>query len=286
MDDAPDTATYRRQRHYWRSRGVRTDADAFLDALSATAPGPAGLAHEEFALRADDILRVCKGSELSLYIVLVALFKCVAARYADDGLTTVLSPPYRRDGAGGMVVVQDRLDLGDSVRSAVELVRGTVLGAYTNQDHPPDEARRLLNTTPLLLLDGIHRVEGTPCPMVIRFAPRERSLTGLVSYDAGRLRPDLVSQFLDTFVEFADNATGDYSRPVKDVPLLSPAAAGQVEKLSRGPGRAHPSAGLHELVEARARQTPDAVAVVCGSETASHADLDGMAGRVARGLRA
>lgn len=294
---------YPEQREYWTSREVSAELGASLvDALSTThQPGigkPARDEEEEFRLSlaaTESIMRVSRGSDLSLYIVLVALFRCVAVRYVNDEWGTVLSPPYRREGGDvpeGVLVLQERLLLDETVRTAIERTRRTVLGAYSNQDVPLDAicgvdgAGHLVEKSPLLLLDGFHRGDQLPaaCPMVVRFTQEESTICGAVRFDAARLRSDLVRQFCRNLAEFAANATGDFAQTVKDVTFMSPSTERAMEDWSLGERRAVPAVGLHELFEAQVRTSPDSVAVACDGAMASYVDLDRMANCVARRL--
>ncbi|GAA3567699.1 hypothetical protein GCM10022222_59550 [Amycolatopsis ultiminotia] len=74
---------------------------------------------------------------------------------------------------------------------------------------------------------------------------------------------------------------------VADVELLSPAErATVVEEWNRTTEDFPHDRTVHALVEAQADRQPDAVAVVCGDESLSYAQLDARANRLAQALRA
>lgn len=91
---------------------------------------------------------------------------------------------------------------------------------------------------------------------------------------------------LGYWLTLLDAATADDSGPIDHLPLLD--AHGQRDMVTRwndtGTTGAR-DACVHELFEAQAARTPDAIAVVHASGRLSYADLNGRANRLARHLR-
>jgi hypothetical protein len=78
----------------------------------------------------------------------------------------------------------------------------------------------------------------------------------------------------------------DPSLPLSQLPILDDAEAHRVlVECNDTQVPAPPVAGVHELFEAQARRTPDAVAVSCAGESLTYAALDAEANRLARHLR-
>jgi amino acid adenylation domain-containing protein/non-ribosomal peptide synthase protein (TIGR01720 family) len=84
----------------------------------------------------------------------------------------------------------------------------------------------------------------------------------------------------DRFTRYLTALAGEPSRPVDDVELLTEAERRQI--LAIPPAPRPPARTLPELFEARAARAPGAVAVVCGPDRLSYAELDAASEELAR----
>ncbi|RSD09445.1 amino acid adenylation domain-containing protein [Amycolatopsis eburnea] len=101
---------------------------------------------------------------------------------------------------------------------------------------------------------------------------------GVLEYPVALFDEDTVAAFAQRYLRLLAGFAADPARPVDRVPMLD---AAEVAPL---PGGA-PGGTFAGLVEAQARRTPDAPAVVAGPDSLTYAELDAAANRVARVLR-
>lgn len=88
------------------------------------------------------------------------------------------------------------------------------------------------------------------------------------------------------FRNLLEGALADPDRAVLSLPMMSePERLHVVEELNRT-AVDYPSRLLHELVSEQAQRTPDAIAVKCGREALTYAQLESRANRLARRLQA
>jgi non-ribosomal peptide synthetase component F len=81
-----------------------------------------------------------------------------------------------------------------------------------------------------------------------------------------------------------EEAEADPSQRIGGMRLLPEAERSQILEDGQGPSTAYPSRCLHELIADRARETPDAVAVVYEGERLTYGELEARANRLGRHL--
>ncbi|HEX8272438.1 MAG TPA: amino acid adenylation domain-containing protein [Longimicrobiaceae bacterium] len=212
-----------------------------------------------------------------------------------------------------------------SYREFMRRVRGVLLDADAHQDLPfervVEELRppRDLSRHPLFqALFFLHAfvVQNAPMPGSdlgeVTFASFDPE-SGIALQDTGAAKFDLLlgmvelggvlSAILEYATDLFDTATAERlaghlvtllaaaaAEPdacIWDLPLASPGELREVEALGAPAAASLPPADrcLHELVEAQARRTPGATALVAGEASATYAELDAESRRIARFLR-
>lgn len=291
------------QRQYWQRQRIDPGAPNPLLRLLSRTDGPGDRAlrpvTRDWTLpepTSHEILRICGDSNLSVYILLLSMVEMVAARSTGEPTVTVLSPGYGASGprsAADLVVVRNEVRLSGDVRGNVLRTRRTVLGAYSHQAvtltelYGVDPAERIVRENPVVASADLHPVlpPGWPGALELRFARPGRRLTCSATYDGGRVRGDLVLEFLDTLQQFVEQASADHTAAVQHVDWLRAARLDRVSAFASGPVRESVRGRLQDLVEAQARRTPDESALVQGEHVVTYADLNRMADTVAHGLR-
>ncbi|HEV2734193.1 MAG TPA: amino acid adenylation domain-containing protein [Longimicrobiaceae bacterium] len=137
-----------------------------------------------------------------------------------------------------------------------------------------------------LEIRGARSTEWTHYPLTVTTLPgAEMELR--VAYDRGRFGTDAVRRMLGHLGGVLDRIAAGPGAPLRGLSLLS--AGEREEVLARGSAAAPapaPRETLHALFGIRAERSPEAVAVVCGEERLTYAELDRRANRLARHLRA
>ncbi len=107
-------------------------------------------------------------------------------------------------------------------------------------------------------------------------------------YDSGRWRRAAADRLLAQIETLAASAAAAPVTPLARLALLPPAEVAAVTAALRGPQGEPPERlrPLHRLFEEQAARTPDRVAVACGDQALTYAELDARANRLARHLRA
>ncbi|HEU0077582.1 MAG TPA: amino acid adenylation domain-containing protein, partial [Longimicrobiaceae bacterium] len=210
------------------------------------------------------------------------------------------------------LVLRASLEGAPGFRGLLAQVRETTLGAYALQDLPCEKlveelrVERSLQHTPLfqvlfvlqnnergsLELGGLHvetlghEGETTHFDLGMGMAEGLSRLVGAVSYRTELFDADTIDRMVDHYVTLLERAAAEPDRPLAELPLLAEAEREEVLVRWNRTEAGYPAdLCIHELVEAQARRTPDAVALVAGEARVTFAELDREARRIARFLR-
>jgi amino acid adenylation domain-containing protein/non-ribosomal peptide synthase protein (TIGR01720 family) len=250
---------------------------------------------------AERLLEVAKGSNLSLYVILVAAFKIIMHRYTGVTFCAVGSPVYmpnfRNDTFNEIVVLRDRIIGTQTFKDVVLQVRNTCLEAYRNQDYPFGEIVKALKleneALPLFdnvcLLKNIHAeefVKGFRGDLKLCFGNHEGEITLELDFAAGLLSKDAVERFGNNYIAFLDNALGNMERPIAELKAIADKEEAMIRQQFNHPGVADdPAATVTELFETAAGRVPEGFALVSGNRRVTYRELNEKANRLAAVLR-
>ncbi len=267
------------------------------------------------------VLALARGERATPFMVLAAALWELLGRHTGTLDLAVGTPVANRsrveiEGLVGFFVntLVLRASLADDPtgRRLVARLRETTLAAYTHQDVPFEklveelQPERSLAVTPLFqVLLSLQRV---PPPPVLPGLAAERleTATGAVKFDlalamaddgaelAGVLeyRTDLfdratVERLAAGFVTLLGALAAAPAQPLSALPMVGEAERHQLlREWNDGPALPARAATLDALVAAQAARTPGAAAVEAERETLSYGQLDRLANRLARRLRA
>ncbi|MGB7925614.1 MAG: amino acid adenylation domain-containing protein, partial [Pyrinomonadaceae bacterium] len=200
----------------------------------------------------------------------------------------------------------------ESFREVLGRVREVCLGAYAHQDVPFEklveelEPERSLSHTPLfqvmmvlqnapqsalelpgLELRGFGRdSQATKFDLTLTFVEGARGLTATLAYSTDLFDTSTINRLVSHFQTLLAGIVANPHQCVAQLPLLS--FAERQQQLIEWNRTALDYPGhccLHQLFEAQAARTPQAVAVVCQDSQLSFAELNGRANQLARHLR-
>ncbi|MBI2948517.1 MAG: AMP-binding protein [Verrucomicrobia bacterium] len=107
-----------------------------------------------------------------------------------------------------------------------------------------------------------------------------------IQFDRRRFDDDTVARMLGHLRTLLEGMAEHPHASLQDLPMVTQRERHQLLKeWNAGQAEAHADATLHELYEAQAERTPQAVAVVCESESLTYRALNQRANRLARHLR-
>jgi len=274
------------------------------------------------AARREGLLAFGRGEGATLFMTQLAAFQALLGRYARQDDVAVGTPVAGRDRAElepligffvNTLVLRARLDARPSFRELLRQLREAALDAYVHASLPFEklveelEPERSLSHSPIFQvmfvfqnlpalaveLDGleVHPVgsEGGIAKFDLQLTVSERGdgLLGALEYNADLFDDTTVARFAHHLDALVGEALAAPDRPLATLPLLSPAERHQLMREWNDTGAPAPSpVGLHELFEARAERTPEAVAALSAAAgQLSYRQLDASAERLAGRLR-
>jgi iturin family lipopeptide synthetase A len=257
--------------------------------------------------------------QATTYMSLLTAFAALLARYTGQDDIVIGSPiANRQDVALDQLIGYFVNSLVLRMRVAPEMpfatllrdVRQTALDAYASQDVPFERLvealapPRRLNISPLFQVSfALQNTAWTPArladlqvePLV---AEEHRISVDLDVYafeQDGEIRctwlynADLfdrwrIEQMARHFLQLVGVVTADPTRVVRDIPLLDADDTRQLLARGRDATEPVPTVTLPAMLDAQARRTPDATAVVCGDRAISHGELHARSSQLARHL--
>ncbi len=257
----------------------------------------------------------------TLFMVLLAAFQVLLHRYSGQNDICVGSTLANRRSIesealigffANMLVFRAQLAGDPTFLALLATVRETALGAYAHQDLPFEmlvealQPERDMSRTPLFQASLVLQTAPPPtlalsCLTVTRLESHNGTsqfdLTLSLTEEAGQLTGS-IEYSLDLFEEptiarlasnFETVLAGVLERPdrrISELPLLAVQERQQILKDWNATERLYPrDRCVHDLVEAQASQTPDALAVVLDEERLTYRELTARANQLAHYLR-
>jgi len=258
---------------------------------------------------------------VTLFMTLLAAFKTLLFRYSGQEDLVVGSPIAGRnraetEGLIGFFVnslpLRTKLSGNPGFRDLLKRVRETALGAYAHQDLPFEkivewaQPERSLSYTPIFQimfalqnqpratfsLPGLsvsplkRETDTAKYDLTLFVTETDEGLACWLEYNTDLFAETTVARLLDHYEVLLKGIVADPRRPIAELPLLSEAERKQVLVEWNNTRFDFPKGlCMHELFEAQVARTPDATALVCGSERLNYRELNARANRLANYLR-
>jgi len=268
----------------------------------------------------DRLKALGRREQATLFMTLEAGFAALLHRYTgqDDLLVgTPISGRTRSETERligcflNTVVLRSRFTDGLTCRALVRQVRERALGAYAHPDLPFERLVAALapdrdaSRTPLFqVMFVLHNPEGVSqvskvsgnreletgtakFDLTLLLSETENGLEGMIEYNTDLFEAATIRRMCGHYATLLEAMAGDPDQRVSMLPLLGDAERQRVLVEWNDTAAANPAKDLclHQLIERRAGQAPDDVAVVCGRERLTYGELDHRAGRLADQLR-
>ncbi|HEX6908837.1 MAG TPA: amino acid adenylation domain-containing protein, partial [Longimicrobium sp.] len=264
---------------------------------------------------------LARREDATLYMVLLGAFQALLARWSgmdDVVLGTTVAGRTRAEVEGliglFMNTLAIRTDLsGDPpFREALRRVRDVTLGAYEHQDVPFDRlvgelrTERTLSHTPVFQvlfelhntggqgasagLPGLTATEvngdivGLKCDLSVAVGATPRGLEGVMLYSTELFDAATARRLVEHLGRVLEQVAADPGLRLSRLALAGPAERARVAEWNRTAAPYPADACIHDLFEAQARRTPDTVALACGAQSLTYAELDERASRLANHL--
>ncbi|AKT41192.1 non-ribosomal peptide synthetase [Chondromyces crocatus] len=268
---------------------------------------------------ADALLGLGQREGATLFMTLLAAFDVLLARYSGQKDIVVGSPIANRtrpemEGLIGFFVntlVLRAQILGElTFRGLLAQVRQTTLDAYANQDLPFEklveelQPARSMSHTPLFQV--VFVLQNLPVPAVgradvtlermlvdsgtakfdlmLELFEGEEGLSGSFEYNTTLFEPETVARLARQFEALLASIVANPDQPCVDMAILPDEELRQLAVWNATQAD-FPRESVHDLFEAQAARTPDAVAVRCGGSEISYGDLSRWSTQIARSLR-
>ncbi|HEU0054386.1 MAG TPA: condensation domain-containing protein, partial [Longimicrobium sp.] len=321
-----DGEALERQLAYWRA--WLAGAPELLE-LPTDHPRPAAPTHrgarertELPAALAERLRALGRGEGATLYMVLLAAFQVLLAKYAGTGDVVVGTPISGRPRReleeligyfANTLALRTELGGDPTFREVLRRVRTAVLDAHEHQDLPFErlvaelKPGRAPGHSPLFqvtftLRDGeadawsLPGVRADPVETEARVAKFDlllameadpRALRCGLTYATDLFERDTARRMLRHLARVLEQVAEDADAPVARIRLLDEAERARLlEEGGRKDLSPPPRERIHARFEARAERTPRAVAVTCAGDALTYAELNARANRLAHRLRA
>jgi amino acid adenylation domain-containing protein len=256
----------------------------------------------------------------TLFMVALAAFKALLYRYTQQEDVVVGSPIAGRNRMEtepligffvNTLLLRTDLSGDPTFNELLRRVRETTLNAYAHEDLPfeklveklqPERAATHMPFTRLMfVLQNSTLGEMTWPNVTLRFVDYEtntakfdltmvlqvtdRGLVAQAEYNRDLFEPATINRMLEHFEILLEGIAANPGQRISQLPLLSEAERRQVVVEWNNTATEYPrDKCIHELFEAQAERTPDAVAVVFGKQSVTYAELNQRANRLAHFL--
>ncbi len=265
--------------------------------------------------------QLAQSRQASLFMVLLAGFQAILARYSGQDDIAVGSPVANRPRAEleGLIgffvntlVLRAQVDPHTSFQSLLEQVRETTLAAYDHADVPFEQLvevlqpARSLSHGPLfqVMFDLQHADTSDAMLSELRAEPLgdglanakfdlqltlgegDGQVSGTLQYAADLFDASSIARLWQHYVSLLEQAVASPQRRLDAMELLDESERQQLLVHWNQTGAQYPQATIHGLFQAQAARTPDAVAVYDGTEPLTYRALDEASTGLAQHLRA
>ncbi|MSR08585.1 MAG: amino acid adenylation domain-containing protein, partial [Gammaproteobacteria bacterium] len=259
-------------------------------------------------------------AECTPYMVLLAAFKALLHRYSGAVDLLVGTPVEGRLTADvepivglfiNTLVMRTDLSGDPSFSELLARVRNTALDAQAHQEVPFEQLvevlapERSLRRSPVfqvlfnlvqvpertrrvgpleLKVDRLIDQGVSSFDLTLTAAVERDGLALTFEYATDLFAAETIEQLADSYLTLLGSALGDPAQALSRLPLLGASDQQAVLALGRGAPASTVGALVHERVAARARQSPEAPAVILDGESRSYGALDAAANRLAHYL--
>ena len=257
---------------------------------------------------------------VTLFMSLLGAFGVLLSRYSGQEDIVVGTPIANRrraelDGLIGCfantLVMRLAVDGKESFRQFLERVREVSLEAYANQDVPFEklveelQPERDFSRSPIFQAIFMFRSEpqvelrigdlklqneeifydATKYEISLGLVEEDGSLRGAIAYYTDLYKASTIRRMARRFERLIESTVEDPDCSIRQLDLLSPSESQQILREWNDTATDYPRDCLiHELFEQQARLTPDAVAVVCQTESLTYRELNERANQLAHHL--
>lgn len=185
------------------------------------------------------VMKLSKGSDLSIYIILLTVLKTLIYRYTSNEDIIIISPidtlKITGETINTLLFIRDRVEAGLTFKELLFNVRQSTLEAYENQDYPYDklleylfssaeERNRRAISDIRCSMGGIHddrNIEKITTGLSFHFVRDEDLLRGYVSYTPGVFKKTELLIFSGHFIRLLTMALENIDAGISAISFLT-----------------------------------------------------------------
>lgn len=251
------------------------------------------------------VVKFAKGSDFSIYLLLLSALKILLSKYTSNKDIIVGSPAYQHQSEDRQGLIHQLVPLRSQITNQLTFkdfllqVQDTTIDAYIHQNYPLDELIRLLNLPqdenrcPLfdivILLENIHGRNSRldiPNDFTFSFVFAGNQIRGKVEYSKSLFQKKTISVLIGHYVNVIECAITNINVKISDIVLLNSLERQQVLEKFNDNARLYPvNQTIHNLFEQQVKRTPHKIAVVCRETRLTYQELNEKANQLARFLQ-
>jgi amino acid adenylation domain-containing protein len=268
------------------------------------------------------IAQFCQRQQTTVFVLLAAGLSALLHRYSGQAnicLGYPVATRERKELAGlvgrmlNTLVLHAKVEPDQAFEHLLQRVSASVLNAQLHQDLPFEkllddlESGRDAGHSPLFqVMLNVKRVDdgtrdlpaaqfiplvlpattSSPCDLTVELMETRAGLSGSMAYRTDLFDQSTIETMVGHLLTLTEAALDKPATKIKDLPLLAPDEREKIVVDWNATLAAYPKTEtLHQLFEAQAARTPDAIALVFGEHTLSYAALNGKANQLARYLQ-
>jgi amino acid adenylation domain-containing protein len=265
---------------------------------------------------------ISRNEGMTLYMTLLAAFQVLLHRYSQQDEVVFGTAVSNRNSSEleallgpfvNTLVMRGDLSGNPTFRELMHNARDTAAGAFSHQDLPFEllvehlKPERDRSRTPLFqILFVVHQYSGaeelaisgaetvdypvapgtTMYDLFLQLIELNNSFSGSIEYSSDLFEKDTIERMTQHFATLLAGIAANPDTPILDLPMMGAAELQQVLVDWNTTAMDYPSEQrLEELFAAQAGKTPDAIAVVCESQSITYGELNKAANRLGHYLR-
>ena len=267
---------------------IRTGNSIKIDRLSFELP----------ADLSNKIIQIARGSDLSVYLLLLASSVIFWHKSLDRDEIIVGSPSYKT--ANNVIPLRFKLDRRLTFKEILDRVKNIAIASYSyqgysftdlvNQLEIPKQSNRCPIFDLVIALENIHSLntlEAINNDITISFAVRNNQIEGRILYKSSLFKKQTVELFSKYYLNaIAVNINNVDNCPISDLDLITESDRTQILQEFNYNSREYPvTKTIEQLFEAQVNQTPDRIAVSYKNEHLTYQQLNQKANQLAKLLQ-